>query len=301
MTPREIIAEAWAITRREPSLRRWGCTTAFFKLLLNLKLISYQVYFLWEYLSGHEGGGFFDIEIAIYNSMPHWFFWSFIIFFTLLFIVELFFPHLSEGAIIGLAAKSHRKEEVKGGLVLGLYNFFPVFAIHEIFLLGSLSTLITVSSVLVRYIDGDLAYPIVIILSCIWLFSNILKFFFGFAAEAAVIRKIGVFEALGQSFKLIISYLGQMVFLLLLLLVISIRILLNTVLVILIPGIVIGVGIVLAFFFSAALSYTIAGFLGIVLIGITSYFFGYLEVFNQTVWTITYMELSKHKELDKIE
>jgi hypothetical protein len=33
---------------------------------------------------------------------------------------------------------------------------------------------------------------------------------------------------------------------------------------------------------------------------IASYFFGYLHVFQHTVWTITFMELRKHKDLDVI-
>ena len=63
MTPRQIIAEAWAITRREWLLRRWGCTSSLFELLLSIKLIGYQVYFLYEYFWGDGKAGFFDVEI----------------------------------------------------------------------------------------------------------------------------------------------------------------------------------------------------------------------------------------------
>ena len=300
MTPREIIAQAWAITRREKSLRRWGCTSSFFELLLSLKLISYQIYFLYEYFWGNGGAGFFDVEIKIYESMPHWFFWTFVITLLVLFTIELFFPHMALGAIIGLAAKSHRGEPVKGGMVLALYNFFSIFAIHEMFVLGSLSTSITLTSVIMRYVDGNAKGAIIALLWSVWAISNVLRFFFSFSEEAMVIDKIGLFEALGKSFKLIISYLGHIMFLLLLLFVISLRIILNAAIIIIIPGIIAGIVFLLSTFLSMLLTWIIGGIVALALTLVASYFFAYLHVFKQTVWTITYLELRKHKDLDVI-
>jgi hypothetical protein len=62
-----------------------------------------------------------------------------------------------------------------------------------------------------------------------------------------------------------------------------------------------GIGFLLLFFFSPVVSYSIAVTIGVVLVFVASYFFGYLHVFKETVWTITFLELKKHKELDVIE
>ncbi len=70
---------------------------------------------------------------------------------------------------------------------------------------------------------------------------------------------------------------------------------------ILVPAIVLAFGLLFASFLPAFISYTISSILGIVIIFFASYFFAYLEVFRQTVWTITYMELCKKKELDVID
>jgi hypothetical protein len=300
MTPREIIAEAWAITRREKAIRRWGYANAFFELLLTLKLLSYQVYFLYEYIWGHGGGGFFDVEIVIYNSMPHWFFWSFIITLCVLFVIEFFFPHLAEGAVIGLTAKSKMGEDVKGGMVLALFNFFSMFAIHEIFVMGSLSTTITISSVVMRYVQGDTKVPIIVFLFVLWAISNILKFFFSFAAPAVIIDRRGIFDGMGRSFKLIISYAGHIMFLMLLLFVISLRIIFNTIIILVIPALVAGISFLLAMIFSPLVTWTIATIIAVLLVVVASYFFGYLHTFKQAVWTIAYIELRKHKDLDVI-
>ncbi len=198
------------------------------------------------------------------------------------------------------AAKSHKKEEVTGGLVLALYNFFPIFAIHEALFLSGWATVITAVSVTMRYVESDIKFWIIGFLVFFWIISNILAFFFSFAVPAVVIEKLGIFGAISQSFKLIVSYLGRIMFLLLLLFVITIRILINTLIVLIIPAIVVGIAILFTFILSPAVSYTIAFSIGTVLVLIASYFFGYLLVFQHTVWTITYMELRKSKDLDVI-
>jgi hypothetical protein len=299
MTPREIIAEAWAITRRESKLRRWGFFSSFFETLLNLKLVGYQLYFLHAYLTG-QSVGFFDDVIWLYDIVSHPLFYTIVIAFLLLLLTEFIVPKLADGAIIGLAAKSHQGDEVKGGLILALYNFFPIFAIQEIFILSGISMVITLISWILRYVNGDARVPIIIIIIGICIFSNIVKFFCGFAEQGVVIRKIGIFAALGKSFKMIVSNVGHIMFLLLLLLVISLRVAINAVIVLLLPGIVVGIALLLALFLSPFLSYLIAIIIGMVLVFVVSYFFAYLHVFRQTVWTITYIQLSKKKDLDLI-
>ena len=300
MTPREIIAEAWAITGREQSLRRWGFTSSLFETLLNLKLVVYQVYFFYEFVFRGGAPGFFDVEIAIYHALPFWGFLTIIIIFILMVVIEFFMPSLCLGAIIGLAAKSFRKEEVKGGLVLGIYNFFPLFAARELFVFSRITTTITVVSLILRYVDDPLKMPAVIAVIGLWLLSSVLRFFSSFAEEAIVIRKTPLFTAIGRSFKMLLSNLSHVMFLILLLLVISVRIVINAIMVLIIPSVVIGLAFLLANFLSNEVSYTIAGIVGVALVLIASYFFAYLHVFKQTVWTITYMIFSEKKDLDII-
>lgn len=301
MTPREIIAEAWTITTTEPRLRRWAYASSLLETMLNVKLLLTQVYFGWAYFYGSHEAGFFDIELKIWNSFPPWAATTILLSFVLMVVVEFFMPHLCLGAIIGLAAKHRKGEEVKGGTVLGLYNFFPIFTLHEFLILSSVPTTITVISLIMRYTDRGLwAFSIggVLILFAV---GNIQKFLFAFAEEAAVIQKLGVFEAIGRSFKLILSHLPRIMFLYLLLIVISLRIAINAVMVVLIPGIMLGFGFVLTFFITdTVIVYTAAAILGLILVGVASYFLGYILAFKQTVWTLTYMEFMKEKDLDEI-
>ncbi|MDD3897171.1 MAG: hypothetical protein PHU04_05060 [Candidatus Peribacteraceae bacterium] len=300
MTPREIVAKAWDITTKESLLRRWGFASAFLETMLNAKLFAYQAWLLYSYFILDDPIGFFKFETALLEHLPRWLAVSIIIFFTLLILVEWLFPHFAKGAIIGLAAKSYQKEEVKGGLVLAVYNFFPLFAIHEMLVISGLTTAITLSSLSLRY-GGAAGFWGVGIVLAIWLFSNILEFFWIFSEEAVVIRKEGIKRSVSRSCKLVISHLGHIVFLMLLLLFIMLRIIANMFMVILVPGIVIGIGFSLAFLMPPVISYSIGALLGIVIIFFASYFFAYLEVFRQSVWTLTYIELCKLKDLDLIE
>lgn len=302
MTPREIIAKAWAMTKKERLLRRWGFASALLQTLLNVKLLIYQSWFFYLYVIKGETISFFAMEELLLKYMPETVAWTIIIIIFAMVAVELVFPHFAQGAVIGLAAKSHTKQEVRGGLVLALYNFLPIFIVHELFVLGGISTVITIGSLMLRYgPSGDFIMLPLGLLGFFWVFSNIIKFFSAFAEESIVIHKSGPFEAIGRSIKLIISHLGHVVFLLLLMFVITLRIIINIVMLFLIPGIVMGIGLLLTQFLSPTLSYSIGALIGVSLVVVASYFFAYITVFKQTVWTITYLELSSLKDLDIID
>ncbi len=298
LTPREIIAQAWTVTTTERALKRWGFFGSFFEILLDIKLIIYQIYFIESYINGGNAG-LFDIEIYLYHAIPPVIFWTLIGLFLLLVIIELFVPSLSSGAIIGLAAKAHNREPMTGGLVLAMYNFFPMLELHGLFIFSSIPILITALSVILRYGSG-LQPILVTVTMVIWIVSNILKFFSSFTEPGIVVGKQGVFAAGAKSIKLIVSYLPHVVFLFLLLTVISLRILANTLIITLIPAIMMGGGVLLTYILSPMISYSIAGLIGLALTVVAAYFFAYLHVFKQAVWTIMYMELMKEKELDKI-
>lgn len=299
MSPREIIAEAWAITLKERQLRRWGFTLSLLETLLNVKMLGYQLYFFYSFMSGHEVGFFDDFE-WLYNHVS--FTWFLIISgsFLILLVLEFFMPHVCEGAIIGLAAKSHRREPVRGGLVMGLHNFFPLLAVHEIFVLHSWAMAISAISMILRYVDGSVKYAAIVGVVLIFSISNVLKLFAGFAQEAVVIRKMGLGAGIAQSYKLLLSHMSQIVFIMLLLVVILVRIVVNTLVILVIPALIIGLSFLLALVFSPFISYLIAGIVGMVMILIASYYFAYIHVFKQTVWTLTYIELSSQKDVDII-
>lgn len=300
MTPREIVAEAWAIATRERQLWWWGFVESFFQTLLNIKLLGYQAYFIYAYSVGKEVGLADDfILLYEYTNLTVTII-AFIIFLILLGI-EFLMPHFTEGAIIGLAAKSYRGEPMRGGFVFALYNFFPLFALHELFVLGGWATALTAVSMSLRYLPWAIAFPSIFIIIGIWIFTNILRFFASFAEQGIVIKKQGIFESITRSYKLILSHTSHIMFLLLLLFVISLRVIINAIVILVVPAIAIGIGLLLTYVFSPTISYTVGTLLAVGLVVLVSYFLSYLHVFRQVVWTLMYIELDKHKDLDAFE
>ncbi len=290
------------MTTSEKQLRRWGFVSALLETLLSIKLLTYQLWFAYSYFYLGSTVGFFAIEEVLFKNLPMAVAATIIGTLLILVLIELVFPHMATGAVIGLGAKSHMKQEVKGGLVLALYNFFPILVVHELFVLSGISTIITICSFILRYSPSEgMSVFTIGIVSFLFLFSLAFKFFASFSEEAVVIHKHGPFAAIGRSFKLIISHLGQVVFLLILLFVIMLRVLINLVMMLLIPAIVIGIALLLAQFLPAMISYILGGVVGLILTGVTSYFFAYITVFRQNVWTITYIELSSQRDLDVID
>ena len=300
MTPRDIIASAWAVTTREAAVRRWAFTGSFLEMLLDLKLLSYQAYLIHSYLVTGEGAGFFDWEIWIYQNLPLPVSMAILLTFGAMVLVEFFAPHLCRGAMIGLVAKAHKGEPVKGGLVLALYNFFPLFAIHEFLFLSGWTTILTIGSLTMRYIEEPVRSGTIAMLIFLFLLTNLLKFLFSFADQAVVVKKMGIFAAISRSFKMVISNLSQIMFLILLLVVISIRIVINAAVIVVVPAIMVGVMLLLTLVFSETLSMIIAGIVGVGLVFLVSYFLAYLTAFKSAVWTITYLEFDSQKDLDVI-
>lgn len=299
MNPREIIAQAWVYTMKEGGMRRWGFAASFFETLLSVQLASYQSWLFYSYIKG-TSINYLALQRQAVDQIGFTAFISILVTLGMIWVGGWLFPHLARGAIIGLAAKCHRKEAVEGGLVLGVYNFFSIFAVHQLLILSGITTVISLISLALRF-GGSIAPVVIIAVLLLWSFTLILEFFWIFSEEAIVIHKIGVRPAIRKSVKLVISHLGHIVFLMLLLFFIILRIVGNLIMVILIPGITIALGFTLTQLLSPIVSYSIAGVLGVLIVGIASYFFAYIDVFRQTVWTLTYMELSKLKELDIIE
>lgn len=299
MTPREIIAEAWSITKREPVLRQWGFVAALFETLRNVEILLYQIYFWAMFLEG-KAVGMISVELLFFKSLPLMTAIGITVFLCILFVGELFVPTLAEGAVIGLSAKAYCKEELKGGLILALYNFFPLLEINGLFVLTDVVTVGTIVSMLYRYLDGSIRWFSITVVLTLWVIAAVFAFLSGFAEEGVVINKFSVFQGIGRSTKLILSHLGQVMFLLLLLFVISLRILINAVMVLTIPAIALVLGLLLSQFLPTFLSYAIGASVAFVALLLLSYFLAYLHVFRQTVWTITFIELQKQKDLDVI-
>jgi hypothetical protein len=154
-------------------------------------------------------------------------------------------------------------------------------------------------SLILRY-GGNMSGLILTVTMIVWIVSNIVKFFSSFTEPAIVVEKLGVFAAGAKSVKLMMSYMPHVTFLFMLLAIISVRIFINTMIILLVPSILMGIGLVLVQYVSLSITIIISTIIGVIVTLVAAYFFAYLHVFKQAVWTIMYMELIQEKELDII-
>ena len=305
MTPREIITDAWHITQKQRKvLLPWGALDAFVLLIGAMLFVSYQTYVLSVFFRTGVTPSWQDVFAIVWAFVQGKPFLVVSIITTAIIYVLLwiFIPRFATAALIGLAAKIRNNDEPKGGLVIGVFNFLPLVELAAALGAIGAKTLFSVWSLVVRYMTGiEGIFSTAVILLVFWAVSFVFHFLFTFAEEAVVIRKVGIFSALGQSFKMVLSYLSKVVLIAVLLLIIMLRIVVNALIIFIIPSVVMGLGLFLARFFPEIVSFGISGGIGLICIGFASYFLGYVTVFKHTVWTITYLELLKEKELDVIE
>ncbi len=305
MSPKEIIAEAWHMTiRHKRILLPWGALEAFIVMIAAMLFVIYQGFVLTVFIQTGDSPTWESIMgtiMPIIGRFPGLTV-TLLVLSCIYGVLWIVVPRVVTGALIGLAAKIHCGDEPKGGFVIGVFSFLPLLELAAAFVIIDGKTLFSAWSVLVRYMGAaDVMLGTSIFLILIWCIAFVFHFLFMFAEEAIVIRKFGVFRSIGHSFKLVISYLGRVVLIAVLLLVIILRIILNAIVIFVIPAIIFGLGFLLTRFLPEIVSFGISGLIGITIALIASYFLGYVTVFKNAVWTITYLELSKEKELDVIE
>jgi len=255
MTPRDIIARAWTMTLEEKVLWPWGIVTAFAETLQSVQFISLQSWYFYTFIVKGRRVDFRAVGETIIDTFPMWFVILIGITWLLVWSITKLIPTFSKGAIIGLAAKIHNEQDHRGGLVLALYNFIKIAEFHGMFMLANTSLVLWCSSLAIRWL-GDQGSIVATLLALwlLWLLSSFLYLISSFAEEGVVIRKHGVFKAVSESMKLFVSHVGHIVFVMILLLVISIRIFVSAIAFVLLPIIVVGIALSLMTFLPKVMS-----------------------------------------------
>ncbi|MEK7137210.1 MAG: hypothetical protein AAB853_02905, partial [Patescibacteria group bacterium] len=180
MSPREIIAEAWAITRKyRRVLLPWGIIDAFTLSIYATVFATYQGYVLWFFFRGQESPSWLGtIEMVINTFSEHPAFTGVMVILGILYaLLWLTIPRLATGALIGLAAKIRSGDEPRGGLVLGVFNFFPLLELAVALGLIGGKTIFSAWSVLVRTIGEGPIIPLATsLLLVLWLLSFVFHF-----------------------------------------------------------------------------------------------------------------------------
>jgi len=299
MTVRDIVRKAWQVTQVHLKKLIWyGAVPAFFSTLVSSVYLAYQ-YHAFQTSSLFTGkdpniGESIHLVWGLVSMYP-----KLSIFLLVMTAIVLagytILPPIFNGALIHALIRIKNYEPISGSFEIGLRRFFPMFEFALISGSFSIITVFTESSFVLRWWGENVFFFILPIFLFIAMVGLIASFLFTYAEFFIVVDKKRVIKSIGESVILVLSNLRKTILVFILMLLISVRVVLNVVLILLIPMGVVALGGFLASIFYSAISIVMISIFTIAALAVTSYLMGLFHVFSTAVWVYTYALLA-HKE-----
>ncbi|MDD4352566.1 MAG: hypothetical protein PHU71_06370 [Candidatus Gracilibacteria bacterium] len=298
MQYQNLVRKAWQLTQEHHYLTRWGVLASIFTLLVGLIRVRYfftdpaiTLGTIWEYLNmnyEHPVRMIIIIEII-------W--WS-------IYLLAFIIHNLSDGALIGAIAKIEDQKvrlSFSKSLSIGLNSFLRITeynAVTSIFKVGNFIIYIFLLRFwLLIYMDGwDFLAENYIWLSALLIFLSFFTLLITYGEYDLVIHKHGPFKAIRNSITLVTFHLGETLLMMMLVLLISIRAIINILLVFFIPAAVASIIGYLTLHISQLIAVGVGVTIGMIIFWFAVKIAGALHVFTTAVWTLTYMDLDSRQD-----
>ena len=313
MRTSEIIRTAWRIVNHTKGLLWFGVVPAIFTTIFGVGYIFYQ--FLAFESSPFFGNKHFDFSqisgiVLDFAGAHHFVVVLFVGTIVVGAIAYFILPPFCESAIIGLVAAIFGKKDVRAsdGVTIGAQHFLKMFELQMLVSTFSLFEFLTIGSSTVRKL-GTPAW-LFILLGFLFFVSLILSFLFIYAQNFLVLKSRestenssdndrGLIWALMSSAKLVIANFHKTLSMWFLMFLISIRVVINVILIFFIPALV----VFLANFFVSTIALSIgislAILVGIIVLGLAAYLAGVLRIFTTAAWTLTFLTID-HNRTEKL-
>jgi len=298
MRYQDLIRKSWQLTQEHHYLNIWGILMALFTLLVGVLRLRYfftdpaiTVMTIWEYIQGNFENPVF-VMIIVEGTWLSIYLFSFIV------------SNLSDGALIASIAKIESQQvrlSFTKSLALGLHSLLRVIEYNMVTSLFKISHLI-VYILLIRfqlkiYMDGwDFWGENYIWLIPILIFVAILSLFMTYGEYDLIIHKRGVFKSIRNSINLVIFHLSETLLMTTLLLLITIRTILNIVLIFVVPALVASLISYLSINISMALAIGVGSTVALIIFWFSVKISGALHIFTTALWTMTYLDLDSRKD-----
>ena len=302
MNSRHIIADAWHFTRENPKLMWWF---AFFPCLLTTLIeIFYLLYQFFAFKHSelfHYDGKSFLAEV-IGTSFDflnvHGDLWvPAIITVSIVLTLYALLPTLCQGALIQTIAKKKQGEElgIPQGISLGMLAFLPLLEYHLLIKTFSIISLITEAAFVLRNLGPGALTTLLPVFIAVMMIGFVLMLLFTYSEFFIILGKKSPLSAMGQSAKLVVISWQHTFLIAILMLIIGLRVIINIVAVMLVPALLFFSAGFLATISFQSLGLIIGAMVSVIGLFVASYFTGVLNVFSNTVWTLTYLELMNEK------
>lgn len=303
MNYREIVAEAWEFTQENKKLAIWyGAVPAFFSTGVGIGYIIYQYFsFLASKLFQnwpHSFSVVFLTDAFDILQRNRGFIFPLIIVAIIVAFGYFVVPVLCQGALIQMIARRKNGQFVPGkkGLTYGMLSFLPLFEYNAMIQTFGVTSIFSTLAFAMRNLGWGILGTVVPLFVFVLVAALILAIFLTYTEFYIVIDSEGVFSSIAKSFNLVVKHAEETLLLTILMLIISLRIILQMFFVLLIPAAALGVVYLLAAANLPNLGLALGG--GIALVGLlgAAYLNGIIHTFAVAVWTFTFLRLTSEIE-----
>ena len=300
MDYKAIVKEAWEITQSKKQLVWLGSVAAFVTTVVGLGYLVYQIN---SFQHSSLFGGSIDYAETFNNILDmiqdHTFLSVFLGGLAVLFFISnMFVPLIINGALIDLINKLKQGRPLKGGVAKGMVCLFPMFKYHALMSPFNLFSILMEISFVLRLSGIEIMYVVLPFFILFYLIGFIMIIIFSFADQYIVLNGDTFTAAMGNSTRLVLVHFKETIFLILLMLLISIRIFINVILILFVPLAIITLTGYLASVILAQIGIFIAASVGVILLFLAAYFIGTLNVFTAAVWTLSYLKMTEEDHLE---
>jgi hypothetical protein len=299
MDHKKIIAEAWTFTQsNKKMIIGYAFVPAVFTTLTGIVYAVYQYYAFKSSVLFENWDRTFGYYLAttgwdvVKNNLS--FLGPVLVAAIIIAILYFLLPPFCEGAIIQLIARKKNGLPVRtrDGFRLGPQSFLPLFEYSWVIRSFNIVSAFTMFSTIARNFGASAISTMIPVIIIYVIVGIILTLLLTYTEFFIVIDDYKVFKSIAKSCGLVVTHLGETIMLSILMLIISVRILVQLLFVLLIPIIISGS----IYLFTAATmpmaGIIVGSILGLVLLYIACYLSGTIQVFASTVWTFTFLELT---------
>jgi hypothetical protein len=306
MNYRAIIRDAWSVTQNNKRLIWWlAFAPSVLSTLVAMGYLSYQAvaFYTSPYINSHasEDGSAFSMVIDliknIFNYSPG--LGAFLAILTaFVLLAYLMLPVFTQGGLIKTLARNREGHPIliREAVSNGFTRFLQLFEYHALVRTFSLISILTEMSFVLRNLGPDAFALFVWILGLALLVGIFLSTLFTYSEYFIVLNKTGVFEGMIASAGMVLRQWHHTLFMFLLMAVIAVRIFINLLVALLIPGLIVLPIFLFANITLAGLGVVVGSIAGLIALYFTSYFLGIFHVFTSAVWTFTFLELTQADE-----
>jgi len=295
----DIIREALDMCKKHHYLVRIGTMAAAVSLLVAMISWPYRLYSLFpdtfEYFS-----------LFSWTTLIDLFSYDFVMGLLVmggvgfLFLLYMIMPMWADASVIASVHHLKKDPELKlsfwRSLWVGLRRVFPLFEYESLTVAFDLSKLVTVVYLLMRFLSVDIILSFWMVFLVAGLFMLFFSVLLVYARYSVIIERGKVFRSIRRSMTLVAFYLSETFLLLMIVGFFVILVGLYTVLYFAFPAFIVFILQFLMQRFAESVAWWIGGTVALFMFYIFAKLVGFVRVFLDALWTLTFMELSARKE-----